>query len=241
MCGIVGVFSQRPGFSLPDADLIRMRDSMQHRGPDDAGVYAGYDGGYYIGLGHRRLSILDLSPLGHQPMSTSDGRLWLSYNGEVFNFQSLRTQLEQTGKYEFRSKTDTEVILYAVREWGLEGALRRFRGMFAFAMYDRQDHSLTLVRDALGIKPLYYYIDNGVVVFASEIKAILAFPGFEKQIDSQALFHYLTFANTPAPGSLFKGLQKLEAGTYKTFDREGSSTSVRYWDPSLFRSVVPNL
>src|SRR5208283_1946699 len=184
MCGIVGVFSQRAGFSIPDADLIRMRDSMQHRGPDDAGVFVSREGGYYAGLGHRRLSILDLSPLGYQPMSTSDCRLWLSFNGEIFNFQSLRTQLEQTGKYAFRSKTDTEVILYAVREWGLDGALRRFRGMFAFALYDMQVHSLTLVRDSLGIKPLYYWRENGVVVFASEIKAILAFPGFERQIDS---------------------------------------------------------
>ncbi|HUI66732.1 MAG TPA: asparagine synthase (glutamine-hydrolyzing) [Nitrospirota bacterium] len=234
MCGIVGVFSTRPGWSLSAAELSAMRDTMQHRGPDDAGTYVTNEGGFYAGLGHRRLSIIDLSPLGRQPMSTADGRLWVTFNGEIFNFQSLREELEKTGKYSFRSKTDTEVILHAVHEWGLEGALRCFRGMFAFALYDRQDHSLTLVRDRLGIKPLYYSNDNGIVAFASEIKAILALPDFGKKIDQQGLFHYLTFANTPAPGTIFHGVQKLEAGTYLKFEKNGNARRVRYWDPSKF-------
>ncbi len=235
MCGIVGVFSQRTGYSISEADLVGMRDTMRHRGPDDAGIYVDYEGGFYVGLGHRRLSIIDLSPRGRQPMSTADGRLWVTFNGEIFNFEAIRDELEKIGRYSFRSKTDTEVILYAVREWGLEGALHRFRGMFAFALYDRQDHSLTLVRDSLGIKPLYYCDESGVVAFASEIKAILALPGFDKQIEQQSLFHYLTFANSPAPGTLFKGVKKLEAGTYRTFDQNGNSRTVRYWDSKQFR------
>jgi asparagine synthase (glutamine-hydrolysing) len=214
---------------------------MAHRGPDDAGVVLDYDGDYVTGLGHRRLSIIDLSPQGHQPMCTEDGVLWVTFNGEIFNFQSLREELLKTGKYSFRSKTDTEVILYSVMEWGLDAALRKFRGMFAFALFDKRNRSLTLVRDPLGEKPLYYYATGGVVTFASEIKAILALPGFQKQIDHQALFHYLTFANTPPPDTLFMGVKKLEAGTYKIFDREGNSTQRRYWDPTRFQPTNSEL
>lgn len=235
MCGIVGILSRKREGAVAEADLIRMRDTMQHRGPDDAGVCIHNENGIFVGLGHRRLSIIDLSPLGHQPMSTADGRLWVTFNGEIFNFQTLRDQLENTGKYVFRSRTDTEVILYSILEWGIKGALERFRGMYAFGLYDTLEKSLTLVRDPLGIKPLYYYIAPGTVVFASEIKAILALPGFTKEIDYQSLYHYLTFASSPGPDTLFKHIRKLEAGTYLTFDRNGYSKKVRYWDPARFQ------
>jgi len=214
----------------------KMRDTMATRGPDDAGVWLHHNGSVSVGLGHRRLSIIDLSPLGHQPMSTSDETLWIVFNGEIFNYRELRDVLLRTGRYSFRSQTDTEVILYAVREWGLEGCLTRLRGMYAFSLYDTTDNSLTLVRDPLGVKPLYYIHQNNFVAFASEIKAILAVPGVKKQLNDTALYHYLTFSNTPAPFTLFDGILKLEAGTYLRIDRNLRATQTRYWNPAEFLS-----
>lgn len=232
MCGIVGVFSNREGWSLPEAALAAMRDEMASRGPDDAGLFFHRKNGLFVGLGHRRLSILDLSPLGRQPMATADGFLWIVFNGEIFNYRELRAELLRAGGYPFRSQTDTEVILYGVREWGLEGCLKRLRGMYAFALFDQLDGSLTLVRDSLGVKPLYYYPQEGLIAFASEIKALLAMPRVKRQIHDEAFYHYLTFANTPAPQTLFDGILKLEAGTYLTVDRTGKKKQVRYWDPT---------
>ncbi len=235
MCGIVGVFSLNASQPLSEISLARMRDQMEHRGPDDAGIFLYNDNSLSLGLGHRRLSIIDLSSLGHQPMSTADETLWIVFNGEIFNYQELRQELLQTGRHIFRSKTDTEVILYGVREWGLEGCLKRIRGMYAFALFDKEEHSLTLVRDPVGVKPLYYTQDSNTIVFASEIKAILAKPGFQKNIDETALYHYLTFANSPAPATLFEGVKKLEAGMYLKIDRMGQANRVRYWDPTKFK------
>ena len=233
MCGILGVFNHR-GVAMSEQDLIRMRDCMTSRGPDDAGIFVCQDTEHFVGLGHRRLSIIDLSPLGRQPMATADGSLWIVFNGEIFNYRELRDILSGTGKYRFLSHSDTEVLLYGVREWGLEGCLKRIRGMYAFALYDKVEGSLTLVRDPLGVKPLYYLKDASRVVFASEIKAILAAPDVKPAINNQALYYYLTFANTPAPLTLFEGISKLEAGTYFTIDQHGRSKSVRYWDPAHF-------
>jgi asparagine synthase (glutamine-hydrolysing) len=234
MCGIVGAFSVDGAPALSESDLVAMRDRMARRGPDDAGVWVRRGNGYAAALGHRRLSIIDLSPLGRQPMSTADERLWIVFNGEIFNYRELRTALLATGRYSFRSLTDTEVILYGIEEWGLDGCLKRLRGMYAFGVVDTVNGSITLVRDPLGVKPLYYLRRPGALAFASEIKALLAMPGVQRRVNDAALSHYLTFAAVPAPQTLFDGIAKLEAGTYVTFDRRGGWRQVRYWDPSAF-------
>jgi asparagine synthase (glutamine-hydrolysing) len=233
MCGIVGVFDPT-GQGISDQDLVVMRDRMVSRGPDDAGLFVHRDSELFVGLGHRRLSIIDLSPLGRQPMSTADSRLWIAFNGEIFNYLELRQLLSKSGRYTFRSQTDTEVILYGIREWGLDGCLKRLRGMYAFALFDETNGSLTLVRDPLGVKPLYYSRQSLGLVFASEIKAILAAPGAKHSLNSEALYHYLTLANAPAPLTFFEGIQKLEAGTYLRIERRGKLTQTRFWDPASF-------
>lgn len=235
MCGIVGVVALSDAGVVGEEDLMAMRDRMIARGPDDAGLYIHREDGLFVGLGHRRLSIIDLSPLGRQPMSTADGLLWIVFNGEIFNYRELRQILERTGRHRFRSQTDTEVILYGIREWGLEGCLRRLRGMYAFALFDKAEGSLTLVRDPLGVKPLYYLREPARLVFASEIKAILALPDLHPRIDETALYHYLTFAHAPAPRTLFDGILKLEAGTYLRMDRDSGAMIRRYWDPRRLR------
>ena len=236
MCGLVGIFSWRAGIRLDEAVLVAMRDEMVPRGPDDAGVLVHRGRHIAAGFAHRRLSIVDLSPRGHQPMSSADGRLTLVYNGEIFNFISLRETLEAHHGHQFQSGSDTEVVLHAVQEWGLEGALRRFRGMYAFALLDRRDESLTLVRDPLGVKPLYYREDRGSLLFASEIKALLAHPDVAPALDPGSLAHYLTFANSPAPQTMFQGIRKLEAGTYLTVDSCGRLQQKRYWNSA---SITP--
>ncbi|NWF56882.1 MAG: asparagine synthase (glutamine-hydrolyzing) [Syntrophaceae bacterium] len=234
MCGILGIFSSDPQMEMSPEQFLAMRDEMKHRGPDDAGVFFHREPGLMVGLAHRRLSIIDLSPLGRQPMSTADGSLWVVFNGEIFNYRELRDELLKTGKYAFKSKSDTEVLLYAVREWGLNGCLERVRGMYAFALFDQSDHSLTLVRDPLGVKPLYYRMGRGEVIFASEIKAILKAPQVSREIDPQALSHYLTFANAPSPATLFRGIRKLEAGTYLRVLKNGRTETIRYWSGEKF-------
>lgn len=234
MCGIVGFLSFDGNYPISDSLLESARDTMAHRGPDDAGLQVIVDGSALVGLGHRRLSILDLTPLGHQPMSTADGRLWIVFNGEIFNYRELRRSLEDDGGYRFLSTSDTEVILYAVRHWGLEGSLKRFRGMYAFALYDRDSGTLKVVRDPLGVKPLYFHMRDKFFAFASEIKALLAMPGIQKRLNERALYHYLTFANAPAPETFFEGIHKLEAGTYLEIDAKGNKKHIRYWDPARF-------
>ncbi|MHB8481563.1 MAG: asparagine synthase (glutamine-hydrolyzing) [Nitrospiria bacterium] len=234
MCGIVGVFSVKEGWSVSENELKVMRDQMVSRGPDDAGIFTHQEAGLFVGLGHRRLSIIDLSPLGHQPMSTFDHSYWIVFNGEIFNYQELREELSRTGRYLFNSKSDTEVLLYGIREWGLDGCLKRLRGMYAFALFDKVKGSLTLVRDPLGVKPLYYFYQPGMIAFASEIKALLALPGFKKSVDDLAFYHYLTFSNSPAPQTLFEGISKLEAGTSLKINRSGSIRHARYWNPARF-------
>lgn len=238
MCGIVGAFSTRENWEISSDELAAMRDTMSLRGPDDAGLFIHREKGLFAGLGHRRLSIIDLSPLGHQPMSTADEKLWIAFNGEIFNYRELRHELLSTGRHRFRSETDTEVLLYAVREWGLEGSLKRLRGMYAFALFDKKEGSLALVRDPLGVKPLYYHCKPGVIAFASEIKALLSLPGIKKSIHNAALYHYLTFANAPAPETFFEGIEKLEAGSYLKIDRQGRSSPVRYWDPASIAAAA---
>lgn len=207
---------------------------MRSRGPDDAGLFLQTRELPFVGLGHRRLSIVDLSDRGHQPMTTPDGSMTIVFNGEIFNFRELRQELRDTGRCDFRSESDTEVLLYALKEWGPEKCLGKIRGMYAFALYDKDDGKLTLVRDPLGVKPLYYYRGKNSFVFASEIKAILEAPFIRREINQESLYHYLTFANAPASSTFFDGIFKLPAGTYLTIDRNGRESCVRYWNPADF-------
>jgi asparagine synthase (glutamine-hydrolysing) len=221
------------GLPLEAETLVRMRDTMDHRGPDDAGIYISPDG--KLGLGHRRLSILDLSSLGHQPMATPDGRYWIAFNGEIYNFRELRAELESNG-HRFRSTSDTEVLLALYAEYGPK-MLHRLRGMFALAIWDAREGRLWLARDRIGIKPLYYTCQGGRFLFASEIKAILAFPGIPRSVHLPGLHHYLSFLTTPAPLTLFEGIWKLPAGHTLTVERDGTVTVEEWWD--IFDGVLP--
>lgn len=201
---------------------------IAHRGPDDEGVYVTETStGDRVGLGHRRLSIIDLSPAGHEPMSDSSGRVWLTYNGEIYNFKDLRSELEAKG-YKFRSDTDAEVIIYSYLEWGVD-ALSRFNGMFAFGLWDSRDESLLLVRDRLGVKPLYYGETPAGLAFASEIKALLGVEGMRPAVDLEALDQFMTFLWTPDPKTAFRGVFKLPPGHYLVY-KNGASEVRQYWD-----------
>lgn len=205
-----------------------MMARIVHRGPDDEGVYVTETStGDRVGLGHRRLSIIDLSTAGREPMSDSTGRVWLTYNGEIYNFKELRGELESKG-YCFRSDTDAEVVIYSYLEWGV-AALPRFNGMFAFGLWDSRDESLLLVRDRLGIKPLYYAATPAGFAFASEIKALLAIEGMPREVDLEALDQFMTFLWTPGPKTAFRGVLKLPPGHY-LIHRNGQSELREYWD-----------
>jgi asparagine synthase (glutamine-hydrolysing) len=225
MCGIAGIFNLN-GEPVSQVSLRKMTDAISHRGPDGEGFYADS----FIGLGHRRLAIIDLSGAGHQPMVTRDGQYALSYNGEVYNFQELRLELESLG-YQFRSRTDSEVVLYAYAEWK-ETALNRFNGMFAFAIWDRNRQELFLARDRYGIKPLYYTLQGNTFLFGSEIKAILTHPSYHTGIDKGALLEYLTFQNFFTNRTLFKEIRLLPQGTYMRLSlaQTKESQPQQYWD-----------
>lgn len=227
MCGICGIYEYgiaQPGVS---AELIAaMRDRMLHRGPDDAGIFVSED--RRVGLGHRRLSIVDLSPAGRCPMPNEDGTIWISFNGEIYNHMELRPSLEELG-HVYRSRADTETIVHLYEEYGLD-FIRRIEGDFAIALWDGRARKMILARDRIGVKPLYYAAAGGRLIFASEIKAILAHPAIAADIDEEALYHYLTFLTTPAPQTLFAGINKLPAGCMLTCDERGRFTIIRYWD-----------
>ncbi len=227
MCGICGIYEyglNRPGV---DAEMVaRMRDTMSHRGPDDAGVYVTED--RRIGLGNRRLAIVDLSPAGHNPMPNEDGRVWITFNGEIYNHESLRPALQAKG-HRYRSRADTETIIHLYEESGLD-FVQELEGDFAIALWDENTKRLVLARDRIGVKPLYYAVSGGRLIFASEIKAILEHPSVARDVDEEALYHYLTFLTTPAPQTLFAGIQKLPAGCMLTCDAKGDVKVTRYWD-----------
>lgn len=225
MCGIAGFFAL-DGQPASPVVLGRMTAAVAHRGPDGEGVYT--DGA--VGLGHRRLAIIDLSPAGHQPMLSADGRYVITYNGEVFNFQELRVELESLG-WAFHSRTDSEVLLHAYAQWGAR-AVERFNGMFALAIWDKQDRRLFLARDRYGIKPLYYAWTGRTFVFGSEVKALLQHPGVGAALDQEALVEYLTFQNYVTTRTLFAGVRLLPAGTHLTLHANGAADTapVRYWD-----------
>ncbi|MGH9720029.1 MAG: asparagine synthase (glutamine-hydrolyzing) [Bryobacteraceae bacterium] len=215
MCGIAGYFdSPRPGsHDLMERLVRKMSDSMHHRGPDDEGAWV--DDAAGIALGQRRLSILDLSPLGHQPMHSACGRYVITFNGEIYNHRDLRRRLESDGA-RFRGTSDTEVMLAAIAAWGLDAAVREFNGMFAFALWDRLERRLSLARDRAGEKPLYYARFGQTLLFGSELKALRAHPRFQGEIDRDALALFLRHSYIPAPYSIYQGVKKLPPGTTLT-------------------------
>jgi asparagine synthase (glutamine-hydrolysing) len=229
VCGIVGAFAlESNGFAVTRPYLERMRDAMVHRGPDGHGLWIADDG--RIGLAFRRLKIVDLSDRASQPMSNEDGSLRLVYNGEIYNHVELRRELEAGGQHRWLTDhSDTEVILHAFEEWGID-CLHRLRGMFAFALWDARSKELWLVRDRIGVKPLYYSVHDRRLVFASEIKALLRDPQQERRVDEEAFYHYLSFLTTPAPRTLFAGINKLKPATWLRIGADGTMCEHRYWD-----------
>lgn len=226
MCGIAGLY-YTDGAPASPVVVKRMTDAIAHRGPDGEGCYV--DGP--MALGHRRLAIIDLSEAGHQPMATEDGRYISVYNGEVYNFEEIRVELEAKG-YRFHSRTDSEVVLKALVEWGKD-ALLRFNGMFALALWDRRERRLLLARDRYGIKPLYYAWCGNALVFGSEIKAILASGHLPARMNKVGLIEYLTFQNFFTDQTLFAGVNLLPAGSLLEIrfgDQAGSAAPQQYWD-----------
>ena len=189
MCGINGIFFYKSGKEVDARELERARDTLAHRGPDGAGLYVSKN--KKLGFGHRRLSIIDLSEAGKQPMTNERGSVWITFNGEIYNFKELKAELENKGHI-FRSLTDTEVIVHGYEEFGFD-FVKRLNGMFAFAIWDETKKILFAARDHMGIKPFYYAMQNGVFYFGSELKAILEFRDFKKELDEAGVSHYLTF------------------------------------------------
>jgi len=226
MCGVAGII--KLDNTSPSSRLLKaMTESIKHRGPDGEGQWIEDN----VGLGHRRLAIIDLSPAGHQPMFSADDRYVLSYNGEIYNFKELRKELQKFG-YQFKSKTDSEVVLYALVKWGAK-ALNRFNGMFALALWDRKEKIMLLARDRYGIKPLYYAQQGNFIAFGSEQKAILAIPEFQKHLDKAALLEYFTFQNILTDKTLLIDINILPAGYYAKINlgqNEKKLQLTQYWD-----------
>jgi asparagine synthase (glutamine-hydrolysing) len=229
MCGIAGYFVTREREELAPA-LRRMTDAIAHRGPDDAGYFesATSDGRAWIGFGHRRLSIIDLST-GHQPIGNADGSVQIIFNGEIYNFEALRSELSARG-HVFRTRSDTETIVYAYEEWGAD-CVTRLRGMFAFAIWDARRNRLFLARDRFGKKPLFVHTRPGVLLFASEIKALLQFPGVAAGVNHAVLGDYLRYRYVPGPETLFAGVRKLMPGSWLMCDADGIGESKYYTPP----------
>lgn len=226
MCGISGLW-ERARAPLLIERAQRMASAIPHRGPDDHGAWSDPDTG--IAIAHRRLSIVDLSPAGHQPMTSASGRYVIAYNGEIYNHHQLRAEVEARGAVDWRGHSDTEVLLAAVDVWGLQGALERSVGMFAIALWDRKEHCLHLARDRIGEKPLYYGTVDGKFVFASELKAIRAIAP-APPLDPNALLLYLRLAYVPAPFCIYQGLRKVEPGSIVTVRNAGAQIETqRYW------------
>ena len=226
MCGIAGIFDPAGGLGEQDAVVLRaMTRTLTHRGPDDEGYFVNP----WVGLGHRRLSIIDLAT-GRQPLGNEDGSVSVIFNGEIYNYPDLTRALEDKG-HVFKTHSDTEAIVHAYEEWGVS-CLDRFRGMFAFAVWDQRQRRLFLARDRLGKKPLYYGIVDGKLIFGSEIKALLAFPGMDRSLDLQAVSDYLSLLYVPSPKTIFRQARKLQPGHYLLAGRDGVAVR-RYWDVSF--------
>ncbi|TVR83929.1 MAG: amidotransferase 1, exosortase A system-associated [Rhodospirillales bacterium] len=235
MCGFVGIVDRNGTRAVDNELLHRMNGRLAHRGPDGAGVHV-VPG---IGLGHRRLAIIDLAG-GHQPLFNEDGRVVVVYNGEIYNFQDLAEDLIRRG-HTFRTRCDTEVIVHAWEEWG-EACVERFRGMFAFALWDENRQSLFLARDRLGIKPLYYAIlPDGYLIFASELKALLCHPGFSRDIDPEAVEDYFAYGYVPDPKTIYRTAHKLAPGHVLSVQRGGGVVRPRrYWDVAFSGDLLGN-
>lgn len=229
MCGIGGILHTTHRRRVDSRLLARMSVAMAHRGPDGHGQWI--HGRGHVGLVHRRLSVVDLSHGADQPMTNEDGRLQIVFNGEIYNHRLLRNTLLGHGHQFKTDHADTEVLLHGYEQWGLDGLLQRLEGMFAFALWDDGLERLYLVRDRIGIKPLYWSRQNDMLLFASEIKGILAHPEVRRGMDGRALYDYLTFMVTPAPQTLFEGIHKVAAGHYLQWDAYGEVAVHRYWDP----------
>jgi asparagine synthase (glutamine-hydrolysing) len=227
MCGICGLIDRHGNISRPLVE--RMTEIMRHRGPDAGGVWLNERA--TVALGNRRLAILDLDPRSNQPFISDDGTIVLTYNGEIYNFRDLRRKLEAHGHH-FRTESDTEVIVHAYQEWGLE-SVHRFRGMFAFALHDAPKNRTWLVRDRLGIKPLLYYEKDGVFAFASELQQFTDTGAFDADLDLSALYDCLTYQYIPAPKTAFRYMRKLEAGHWLLWEN-GAVRTQRYWDVPVF-------
>lgn len=237
MCGITGLFCFGEKLRVDETILTRMRDTMVHRGPDGAANWISRDG--RVGLGHRRLSIIDLSTVASQPMPNEDETVWITYNGEIYNHLGLRRELVAAG-HQFRTDhSDTEVIVHGYEEWGMEGLLQRIEGDYAIGLWDARQEKLFLVRDRIGVKPLYFSLVDGAILFGSEIKAILAHPSVSRDVDPIAMYHYLSFLTTPAPLTMFKGIFKLPAGHVLEIGRDGSFKATRYWDALPGKGIPP--
>ncbi len=229
MCGIAGLWDFAA--ATPEGELRRlttaMADSLHHRGPDDGGVWLDEAAG--VGLGQRRLSIVDLSPAGHQPMVSACGRFVIVYNGEVYSHEEMRPELIARG-IGFRGHSDTEVILEAIAAWGVERTVARLIGMFAIALWDRQERTLTLIRDRLGIKPVYWRLEGGRLLFGSELKALRAEPSWRPEVDQEAVASYLRHNYVPAPRTIYQGVRKLEPGRILTLRAGAEPVESQYWD-----------
>ncbi len=225
MCGIVGFVDRR---EIAEKHLQRMTDALVHRGPDAGGLWLKQTAKLHVGLGHRRLSIIDLSDAGHQPMCDVSEDIWITFNGEIYNYQELKADLIAKG-YVFRSATDTEVIIYGYREYGVD-FFRRMNGMFALGIWDARNETLVLCRDRFGQKPLYYWENSGGIAFASEIKALLEHPYIERGIDYRSLSRYLAYEYLPAPYSIYKDVKKLPQGCMMVW-KDFTATIKPYWQP----------
>ena len=229
MCGVAGIFHFGRSDPVTSDILHKMNDAMVHRGPDGEGIYISEN--KRVGLGHRRLSIIDLSDQASQPMSNGEGSIWISYNGEIYNHDKLRSQLEAEG-FQFRTHhSDTEVLIHGYEAWGTEKLLNKIEGMFAFVIWDKKRDRLTICRDRIGVKPIYFTKRSGLLVVASEIKAILVHSLVPARVGESALYHYLTYLTTPAPLTMFDGIYKLPAAHFLEVDINGGIRSARYWSP----------
>jgi asparagine synthase (glutamine-hydrolysing) len=229
MCGIIGFLTSKAQ-NIPDYGVLReMRESLFHRGPDDLGEYtrALDEGGPFVFFGHRRLSIIDLSG-GHQPLSNENETVWVVFNGEIYNFRELRSRLENLG-HRFKTNSDTEVIAHAYEEYK-ENCFKYFNGMFAIGIWDEKQNRLILARDRLGKKPLYYSLINETFIFASELKAIMAYPSFPRKVDPVSFMKYLFFEFIPCPHTIFKDANKIPAASYLIWDKKGIEVR-QYWSP----------
>jgi asparagine synthase (glutamine-hydrolysing) len=233
MCGIAGIYNlERESSSLMSGSITKMYEALLHRGPDDYGIYESPDKRLY--LAHTRLSIIDVSPRGHQPMSDKGAGVWISYNGQIYNYRQLQSELKMKG-HEFNSQSDTEVVLHGYKEWGIEGLLKRLRGMFAFVIYDcrHQDANnapkIFLARDRFGIKPLYYYYDKGVLIFSSEVNSITRSRLIPWEENPEAEIAFLVFGHLPSPLTTIKNVFSLAPATYLSIENSNMKL-VKYYD-----------